>query len=183
MIFINFSSSSCKKAPLCGIQAGFGLAYLSGIYGVTGAQDIQKNLGFGWSAVSQSVIWLGLIAFLVHMSAHALVVLIYVASGGLRAVAYVDTVQCILLAVGIIVTGIIALDAAGGWTALNQGFAGLAASDVGKWGTTGGYGGGDYNAYFAFDGSFSYGNAKKPILGTSLRHRKPDWVDLTKTYE
>ena len=31
----------------------------------------------------------------------SLVVLVYVASGGLRAVAYVDTVQCILLALGI----------------------------------------------------------------------------------
>lgn len=36
------------------------------------------------------------------------VVAIYVASGGLRAVAYVDTMQCILLAAGIAVIGIIA---------------------------------------------------------------------------
>ena len=82
----------------------------------------------------------------------SLVVLIYVASGGLRAVAYVDTVQCILLGLGIVITGIIALNLAGGWGALNEGFAGLAASDVGKWGTTQGYGGGDYNAYFAIPG-------------------------------
>ena len=95
------------------------------------------------------------------------VVLIYVASGGLRAVAYVDTVQCILLGLGIIVTGIIALDAAGGWAALNQGFAGLAASDVGKWGTTGGYGGGDYNAYFAIPGviQFTAGLGKETPVG------------------
>ena len=32
----------------------------------------------------------------------SIVVFIYVASGGLRAVAYVDTLQCILLAMGII---------------------------------------------------------------------------------
>jgi Na+/proline symporter len=36
------------------------------------------------------------------------VVLIYVALGGLRAVAYVDTMQCVLLAVGIIIIGVIA---------------------------------------------------------------------------
>jgi len=82
----------------------------------------------------------------------SLVVLIYVASGGLRAVAYVDTAQCILLAFGIIITGIIALNAAGGWDSLQAGLAKLAASDVGKWGTTKGYGGGDYNAYFAIPG-------------------------------
>jgi Na+/proline symporter len=95
------------------------------------------------------------------------VVFIYVASGGLRAVAYVDTLQCILLGLGIIVTGIIALDAAGGWASLNQGFAGLAASDVGKWGTTGGYGGGDYNAYFAIPGvvQFTAGLGKETPVG------------------
>jgi Na+/proline symporter len=82
----------------------------------------------------------------------SIVVLIYVASGGLRAVAYVDTLQCILLALGIIITGIIALNAAGGWESLNAGFAKLAASGVGKWGTTKGFGGGDYNAYFAVPG-------------------------------
>ncbi len=83
----------------------------------------------------------------------SLVVLIYVASGGLRAVAYVDTVQCILLALGIVITGFIALDMAGGWTALNEGFASLAAQpDVAKWGSTKGYGGGDYNSYFAIPG-------------------------------
>jgi Na+/proline symporter len=95
------------------------------------------------------------------------VVFIYVASGGLRAVAYVDTVQCILLGLGIIITGFIALDAVGGWAALNQGFAGLGASDVGKWGTTQGYGGGDYNAYFAIPGviQFTAGLGKEVPAG------------------
>ncbi len=63
------------------------------------------------------------------------VVLAYVASGGLRAVAYVDTMQCILLAVGIVITGVIALDAVGGWQALNGGLAqlGAARTDEGLW--------------------------------------------------
>jgi Na+/proline symporter len=58
------------------------------------------------------------------------IVFIYVASGGLRAVAYVDTVQCILLAGGIVAIGLIALDAAGGWTALNAGIAKLTSPDA-----------------------------------------------------
>ena len=97
----------------------------------------------------------------------SLVVLVYVASGGLRAVAYVDTLQCILLALGIVVTGFIALDLAGGWAALNEGFAKLAASDVAKWGTTGGYGGGDYNSYFAIPGviQFTAGLGKETPVG------------------
>jgi Na+/proline symporter len=94
----------------------------------------------------------------------SLVVLIYVASGGLRAVAYVDTVQCILLAAGIMVTGIIALNLAGGWGALNEGFAALAKTDVGKWGTTPGDG---YNAYFAIPGviQFTAGLGKETPTG------------------
>ncbi len=80
------------------------------------------------------------------------VVLVYVATGGLRAVAYVDTLQCILLALGIVITGTIALNAAGGWDSLQQGLAALGKTDIGKWGTTKGFGGGDYNAYFAIPG-------------------------------
>jgi SSS family solute:Na+ symporter len=82
----------------------------------------------------------------------AIVVLIYVASGGLRAVAYVDTLQCVLLALGIVITGIIALNVVGGWDALNAAMARLGATSVAKWGTTEGLGGGDYNAYFAVPG-------------------------------
>ncbi len=57
------------------------------------------------------------------------VVFLYVASGGLRAVAYVDTLQCILLAFGIIAIGIIALSYIGGWDRLNEGIAALAEMD------------------------------------------------------
>ena len=95
------------------------------------------------------------------------VVLIYVAAGGLRAVAYVDTLQCILLALGIVITGFIALNIAGGWGSMNEGLAKLAASPVGKWGTTKGYGGGDYNAYFAIPGviQFTAGLGKQTPVG------------------
>ncbi|NIP74379.1 MAG: sodium:solute symporter [Gammaproteobacteria bacterium] len=67
----------------------------------------------------------------------SLVVIIYVASGGLRAVAYVDTAQAILLAFGIVVIGIIAVNAVGGWDALNERIAVLAQFDTKR--TPGGY--------------------------------------------
>jgi Na+/proline symporter len=60
------------------------------------------------------------------------VVFIYVASGGLRAVAYVDTMQCILLAAGIVGIGVIALNAVGGFEKLNQGIGALALFDPKK---------------------------------------------------
>ncbi|WP_455206676.1 sodium:solute symporter family protein [Kaarinaea lacus] len=62
----------------------------------------------------------------------SLVVIIYVASGGLRAVAYVDTVQCILLALGIVAIGFIALSYVGGFARLNEGIATLAQFDQKK---------------------------------------------------
>lgn len=75
----------------------------------------------------------------------SLVVLIYVASGGLRAVAYVDTVQCILLAVGIVAIGLITLNYVGGFGALNEGIAKLAELDQKRTAS-------DYSHYVAIPG-------------------------------
>lgn len=57
------------------------------------------------------------------------VVIIYVASGGLRAVAYVDTLQAILLAFGIVAIGFITLHFVGGFENLNNSIAALASLD------------------------------------------------------
>lgn len=99
----------------------------------------------------------------------SLVVLIYVASGGLRAVAYVDTVQCILLAVGILVTGMIAVSAAGGWGNLNEGLGMLASTPSTQEGATwiNRWTGGEYNSYFAIPGviQFTAGLGKETPVG------------------
>ena len=58
------------------------------------------------------------------------IVFIYVASGGLRAVAYVDTLQCILLAFGIVAIGVMALSFVGGFGKLNEGIAALSQMDT-----------------------------------------------------
>lgn len=71
-----------------------------------------------------------LISVEVGMWMLSIVVFIYVATGGLRAVAYVDTVQCVLLALGIITVGIITLRYVGGWEKLNEGIALLAQTDT-----------------------------------------------------
>jgi len=51
----------------------------------------------------------------------AIIVVLYVGLGGLRSVAYVDTAQCVLLAVGIVMIGIISLNQVGGWSKLQEG--------------------------------------------------------------
>lgn len=71
----------------------------------------------------------GMLGVEVGMWLLSLVVFVYVASGGLRAVAYVDTMQAILLAFGIVAIGLIALHYVGGWERLNEGIAALAQID------------------------------------------------------
>jgi len=109
----------------------------------------------------------GLVSKDVGMWVLSAVVLIYVASGGLRAVAYVDTLQCILLAVGIIAIGMITLNLIGGWGELQAGIAQLATTPGTKWGTTQGLGGGDYSAYLAIPGviQFTAGLGKETPIG------------------
>ncbi len=58
------------------------------------------------------------------------VVVIYVASGGLRSVAYVDCAQAILLALGIIILGMITIIWIGGWDLFIQGVGDLVRNDI-----------------------------------------------------
>ncbi len=93
------------------------------------------------------------------------VVIIYVASGGLRAVAYVDTMQALLLAFGIVAIGIIAISYVGGWDKLNQGIGALAQMDENR--TADGYS--HYIAIpgviqFVSDGSKASGGAWTGIM-------------------
>ena len=71
----------------------------------------------------------GLLDVNVGMWLLSAVVFIYVASGGLRAVAYVDTLQCVLLMLGITLIGLITLSFVGGWSELNQAIGALAGMD------------------------------------------------------
>ena len=91
------------------------------------------------------------------------IVFIYVASGGLRAVAYVDTLQCVLLMAGIVAIGFIAYSHMGGWEAFNQAMAKLGTTGIGKWGTTAD----GYNAYLAIPGviQFTAGLGKETPVG------------------
>ena len=58
------------------------------------------------------------------------VVVIYVASGGLKSVAYVDCAQAILLALGIIVLGVITIKWIGGWNLFTEGIGVLVKNDL-----------------------------------------------------
>jgi solute:Na+ symporter, SSS family len=94
----------------------------------------------------------------------AAIVALYVGLGGLKSVAYVDTLQAVLLWFGIIAIGFIAYDLVGGWDALNEGLAKVALVEGTKWGTTPDKG---YSAYFAIPGviQFTAGLGKETPVG------------------
>ncbi len=104
----------------------------------------------------------GLIDVNVGMWLLSAVVFIYVASGGLRAVAYVDTVQCVLLMLGITIIGIIGLNYVGGWSKLNEGIFALGQFDVetakagAKLGTNGKMTPGGFSHYIAIPGVIQF---------------------------
>ncbi len=72
----------------------------------------------------------GALGVTVGMWLLSLVVLFYVALGGLRAVAYVDAAQAVMLMVGILVIGVVAMYYVGSWTDFTRGIAALAQWDL-----------------------------------------------------
>ncbi|MBX6321360.1 MAG: sodium:solute symporter family protein [Rhodospirillaceae bacterium] len=80
------------------------------------------------------------------------VVFLYVCFGGMRAVAYVGTLQGLLLAAGLVTIGLIAFGRLGGFGAFNQAMAGLGATTLGPWGTTAQ----GYNGYFEIPGVIQF---------------------------
>jgi Na+/proline symporter len=72
----------------------------------------------------------GLVSINFGMFSLSAIVMIYVASGGLRSVAFVDCAQAILLALGITILGGIAIYYAGGYGGFTNGLADIVMADV-----------------------------------------------------
>ena len=91
------------------------------------------------------------------------VVFLYVCFGGMRAVAYVSTLQALLLAAGIVTIGLIAYGKLGGFSAFNDAMAKLGATGIGPWGISAP----GYNAYFEIPGviQFTAGLGKETPVG------------------
>lgn len=91
------------------------------------------------------------------------VVFLYVCFGGMRAVAYVGTLQALLLASGIVAVGLVAYGKLGGFGPFNEALAKLGASTLGPWGGTAQ----GYNGYFEVPGviQFTAGLGKEAPVG------------------
>ena len=110
------------------------------------------GLLLGGSGFLISVVSDGYVSRDMAMWGLALVLVVYVTAGGLAGIANVAVLQGILMAMGIVALGLIALDHVGGFEVLNRKLADLAATRIGGLGTTRGLGGGDYNGLFALSG-------------------------------
>ena len=82
------------------------------------------------SGVLFNVLTDGLVSVNFGMFTLSAIVMIYVASGGLRSVAFVDCAQAILLALGITILGGIAIYYAGGYGGFTTGLADIVMADV-----------------------------------------------------
>ena len=91
------------------------------------------------------------------------VVFLYICFGGLRAAAYVGTLQGLLMAVGIIAIGLFAYDKLGGFNSFNMAMAKLGATRLGPWGASAE----GYNAYLSIPGvvQFTAGLGKDEPVG------------------
>ena len=80
------------------------------------------------------------------------IVLFYVTRGGFKSVASVGVVQSWLYFLTIIILGLITYSFIGDFELFGKTLSKIASTKISSWGNTNGYGGGDYNGYFALPG-------------------------------
>jgi Na+/proline symporter len=109
----------------------------------------------------------GLVSRRWGMGIIAVAVLVHVVAGGLRAPVRVGAAGFVLLVLGLAIAALFVLDTLGGWQAVQDGLARLGAARDPTAGTTGGLGGGDFNAAFAIPGviQFTAGVDLAPPVG------------------
>jgi Na+/proline symporter len=98
----------------------------------------------------------GLVSRNLAMWLLSLVVLFYVVTGGVRAVANIGVVQCVLFAGVSVIIGAVAFHLLGGFQDFNIVLGGIADLQFSHWGNTEGLGGGSYNSYFAVPGVIQF---------------------------
>ncbi len=95
------------------------------------------------------------------------IILFYVTRGGFKSIFSVGVVQSWLYFLTIIILGLITYSFIGDFESFGKSLAKIASSKVSFWGNTNGYGGGDYNGYFALPGVIQWvaGLGKNEAVG------------------
>ena len=95
------------------------------------------------------------------------IVLFYVTRGGFKSVVSVGVVQSWLYFLTVIILGLIIYYFVGNFENFGNALSKLASTSISNWGNTSGYGGGDYNGYFALPGVIQWvgGLGKNSAVG------------------
>tara|TARA_Y100001970_G_scaffold262394_1_gene346582 strand:+ start:1177 stop:3243 length:2067 start_codon:yes stop_codon:yes gene_type:complete len=95
------------------------------------------------------------------------IVLFYVTRGGFKSVVSVGVVQSWLYFSTVIILGLIIYYFVGNFETFGKALSKIASTPISNWGNTNGYGGGDYNGYFALPGVIQWvaGLGKNPAVG------------------
>ncbi len=95
------------------------------------------------------------------------IVLFYVTRGGFKSVVSVGVVQSWLYFITVIILGLIIYYFVGNFENFGNALSKLASTSISNWGNTSGYGGGDYNGYFALPGVIQWvgGLGKNSAVG------------------
>ena len=95
------------------------------------------------------------------------IVLFYVTRGGFKSVVSVGVVQSWLYFLTVIILGLIIYFFVGNFETFGRALSKIATTPISNWGNTQGYGGGDFNGYFALPGVIQWvaGLGKNPAVG------------------
>ena len=107
---------------------------------------------FGATGFLVSNLTEGLISRDLSMWVVSLIVLFYVTRGGFKSIASIGVVQSWLYFLTVVLLGFIIYSFVGNFETFGKALAKIASTSISSWGNTNGYGGGDYNGYFALPG-------------------------------
>ena len=95
------------------------------------------------------------------------IVLFYVTRGGFKSVVSIGVVQSWLYFATVIILGLIIYNLVGDFEIFGKALSKIASTSISNWGNTKGYGGGDYNGYFALPGVIQWvaGLGKNTAVG------------------
>jgi len=122
---------------------------------------------FGATGFLVSSLTDGLISRDLSMWVVSSIVLFYVTRGGFKSIASVGVVQSWLYFLTVVLLGFIIYSFVGNFETFGQALAKIASTSISSWGNTNGYGGGDYNGYFALPGVIQWvaGLGKNEAVG------------------
>ena len=122
---------------------------------------------FGATGFLVSSLTDGLISRDLSMWVVSTIVLFYVTRGGFKSIASVGVVQSWLYFLTVVLLGFIIYSVVGNFETFGQALAKIASTSISSWGNTNGYGGGDYNGYFALPGVIQWvaGLGKNEAVG------------------